>query len=50
MPRGKELEQLPMAHIAPSAGHDPMATNREVLSGGIRKESPSPSKVMENKR
>ncbi|WP_180954554.1 hypothetical protein [Bacillus sp. V5-8f] len=36
MPRGKELEQLPMANTAPSAGRDMRKWDRESL-----KEAPS---------
>lgn len=33
MPRGKELEQLPMSNIAPSIGDDQSKTNRTSLEG-----------------
>jgi hypothetical protein len=45
MPRGKELEQLPMANIAPSAGQDAAKTNREVLEGMMRQDQPEPSDI-----
>ncbi|WP_191090617.1 hypothetical protein [Niallia endozanthoxylica] len=46
MPRGKELEQLPMSNIsAPSIGDDGSKFNRTNLSGITREERPSPSKV-----
>jgi hypothetical protein len=32
MPRGKELEQLPMSNIAPSIGDDQTKTNRVSLA------------------
>ncbi|GLB58092.1 hypothetical protein [Cytobacillus sp. NCCP-133] len=31
MPRGEELEQLPMANIAPGAGDDSTGVDRELL-------------------
>ncbi|WP_187367017.1 hypothetical protein [Bacillus andreraoultii] len=33
MPRGKELEQLPMSNMAPSVGDDQSKTNRTSLEG-----------------
>ncbi len=46
MPRGKELEQLPMSNIsAPSIGDDDSKFNRTNLSGIMREERPSSSKV-----
>jgi hypothetical protein len=45
MPRGKELEQLPMANIAPGAGKDASSTNREVLGGIVQSAQPQPSEV-----
>ena len=45
MPRGKELEQLPMANIAPGAGKDAGKYNREVLGGSIQKELPQPGEI-----
>jgi hypothetical protein len=43
MPRGKELEQLPMANIAPGAGEDPSPMDRESLTGYISGDRPHPS-------
>jgi hypothetical protein len=45
MPRGKELEQLPMANILPGAGMDHSAINRDSLSGIARKEQPEPADI-----
>jgi hypothetical protein len=45
MPRGKELEQLPMSNIAPSIGDDNSIFNRTNLSGVTNEEQPVPSKV-----
>lgn len=45
MPRGKELEQLPMSNVAPSAGDDNSTFNRTNLSGLMNEEQPNPSKV-----
>ncbi|MCK6204536.1 hypothetical protein KZX50_03570 [Bacillus infantis] len=42
MPRGKELEQLPMSNIAPGAGADKGRFNRRSLSGMERKDQPRP--------
>ena len=47
MPRGKELEQLPMANVAPSIGDDKSKYNREGLSGMEREETPHTSKAGE---
>jgi hypothetical protein len=49
MPRGKELEQLPMANIAPGAGEDAGSYNREVLGGMVQKEQPQPAKIEKEK-
>ncbi|WP_338451722.1 hypothetical protein R4Z09_07555 [Niallia oryzisoli] len=44
MPRGKELEQLPMANTsAPSIGDDKSKFNRTNLSGMTREARPAPS-------
>lgn len=43
MPRGKELEQLPMANIAPGAGKDAGNKNREVLEGMAQNTQPMPA-------
>jgi hypothetical protein len=45
MPRGKELEQLPMANIAPGAGKDASEYDREVLGSIVSKERPQPSEI-----
>ncbi|WP_066313557.1 malate dehydrogenase [Bacillus sp. FJAT-29814] len=45
MPRGKELEQLPMANIAPGAGKDVGPFEREVLGSIVSKERPKPSEI-----
>ncbi|MEQ2526609.1 hypothetical protein WMO40_07845 [Bacillaceae bacterium CLA-AA-H227] len=45
MPRGKEIEQLPMSNIAPSIGKDASSTNREVLGSIVDGDQPKPSNV-----
>lgn len=45
MPKGKELEQLPMANIAPSAGMDHGRKNQKSLGGNSQKEQPKPAEV-----
>lgn len=45
MPRGKELEQLPMANIAPGAGKDTGKFNREVLGSIVQNNQPQPSEI-----
>jgi hypothetical protein len=45
MPRGKELEQLPMANIAPGAGKDASNTNREILESIVQQDQPQPGDV-----
>ncbi|NRD80406.1 hypothetical protein HPT25_24090 [Bacillus sp. BRMEA1] len=45
MPRGKELEQLPMANIAPGAGKDAGKFDREVLGTIVSKEHPQPADI-----
>ncbi|MCM2532038.1 hypothetical protein NDK43_06085 [Neobacillus pocheonensis] len=45
MPRGKELEQLPMSNIAPGAGKDASDTNREVLGSIVQQEQPQPADI-----
>jgi hypothetical protein len=45
MPRGKELEQLPMSNIAPGAGKDSSDINREVLGGSVQQVQPQPSDI-----
>lgn len=50
MPRGKELEQLPMAQIAPGAGEDAASTNREILTSTVDENGPFPSAVKNTKK
>lgn len=45
MPRGKELEQLPAANIAPGAGKDKGRFRRETLVSTVQKEQPQPSDI-----
>lgn len=45
MPRGKELEQLPMANIAPGAGKDASKFDRKVLGGVVPQTQPEPSDI-----
>lgn len=45
MPRGKELEQLPMSNTAPSAGEDAGQFKREVLGSIVQKAQPQPSDI-----
>ncbi|MBT2683473.1 hypothetical protein [Bacillus sp. ISL-37] len=45
MPRGKELEQLPMANTMPGMGKDRSKFDRDVLTGITTDERPLPSKV-----
>lgn len=45
MPRGKELEQLPMAKMAPGAGKDASRNNKEVLGGIVQGVQPEPSDI-----
>ncbi|MEH7107048.1 hypothetical protein [Bacillus sp. JJ1764] len=49
MPRGKELEQLPMSHISPGAGKDAGNFDREVLGSIVSKEQPQPGKIQRGK-
>lgn len=44
MPRGKELEQLPMANTLPGMGEDQGRFNREILTGITGEERPKPAK------
>jgi hypothetical protein len=46
MPRGKELEQLPMANIASSSGMDHGKYNRKSLEGIVQKEQPQPADIV----
>jgi hypothetical protein len=45
LPRGKELEQLPMANTMPGMGKDRSKFDRDVLTGITTDERPLPSKV-----
>lgn len=45
MPKGKELEQLPMANIAPRAGNEAHRNNRGVLGDIVQGEQPQPSDI-----
>lgn len=45
MPRGKEIEQLPMSNIAPSIGGDAGKLDREALGTLVDGEQPKPSKT-----
>nr|WP_263326151.1 hypothetical protein [Neobacillus sp. Marseille-Q6967] len=45
MPRGKELEQLPMANILPGAGKDTGKYDRTVLEGSPQQIQPEPSDI-----
>jgi hypothetical protein len=47
MPRGKELEQLPMANIAPSMGEDKSKYNRKSLNGMMGDDRPVQKKGCE---
>ncbi|MBY0122499.1 hypothetical protein [Bacillus sp. S/N-304-OC-R1] len=50
MPRGKELEQLPMSNIAPGAGDDSSPMDREVLWGMTEEQAVAPAKVGREKK
>lgn len=46
MPKGKELEQLPMSTVsAPGTGDDTGADNRDILKGLSGRERPFPAKA-----
>ncbi|WP_198158806.1 hypothetical protein [Robertmurraya korlensis] len=45
MPRGKELEQLPMANTLPGAGKDTSKMNRTELSGITVGDMPKPAQA-----
>lgn len=49
MPRGKELEQLPMANTLPGMGEDKSKFNREILAGITTGEQPQPAKAGKSK-
>ncbi|MGV2938912.1 hypothetical protein AB5I83_04925 [Mesobacillus sp. LC4] len=48
MPRGKELEQLPMANTLPGMGEDPSKFDREILTGITNDVRPMPAKIKED--
>lgn len=50
MPRGKELEQLPMATTLPGAGEDQSNFTREILSSVTSDERPTPAKIAEEEK
>lgn len=50
MPRGKELEQLPMSNTLPGMGEDKSKYNREVLGTIVTGEQPQPAKVKNSKK
>lgn len=45
LPRGKELEQLPMANTLPGAGKDTSKMNRTTLTGMTEGDMPKPAQV-----
>lgn len=45
MPRGKELEQLPMANTLPGMGEDSSEFKREILTGITGDERPIPART-----
>jgi hypothetical protein len=47
LPRGKELEQLPMANTMPGMGKDRSSFDRDVLTGITADERPMPAIVKE---
>ncbi|KAF0824744.1 hypothetical protein LIS77_18100 [Cytobacillus firmus] len=49
MPRGKELEQLPMANAAPGAGEDSTDRDRERLQGIVQDERATPARIKSEK-
>lgn len=49
MPRGKELEQLPMANIAPGAGEDSTDRDREMLQGIVQDDRATPAGIKNEK-
>lgn len=50
MPRGKELEQLPMANTLPGMGEDRSKFDRNVLTGITTDVRPMPAKVKDEKQ
>ncbi|MFB6468819.1 hypothetical protein ACE38V_18850 [Cytobacillus sp. Hz8] len=49
MPSGKELEQLPMANVAPGMGDDQSKFNRVKLNETMERVQPQPSQVKSKK-
>ncbi|EIJ78132.1 hypothetical protein PB1_11249 [Bacillus methanolicus PB1] len=49
MPRGKELEQLPMSNTPPGMGDSQSKMNRTSLEGITSTDSPSPSQISRKK-
>lgn len=45
MPRGKELEQLPMANTLPGMGEDRSKFDRDVMTGFTADVRPIPAKL-----
>lgn len=45
LPRGKELEQLPMANTLPGAGRDTSKMNRTGLTGMTEGDMPKPAQA-----
>lgn len=50
LPRGKELEQLPMANTLPGAGKDSSKMNRTELTGMAEGDMPNPAKTLKQKK
>jgi hypothetical protein len=50
MPRGKELEQLPMSQIAAGVGDDHTRMNRETLQGITVEQQVAPANVAKEKK
>lgn len=50
MPRGKELEQLPMSNTLPGMGEDRSTYKREVLGTIVTGEQPQPAKGKNSKK
>lgn len=48
MPRGKELEQLPMANTLPGMGENRSKFDRDILTGITTDERPMPAKMNED--
>ncbi|CAM3861200.1 hypothetical protein [Mesobacillus zeae] len=50
MPRGKELQQLPMANTLPGMGDDNSKYSRESLGGITGKDRPKPAEARSGKK